>query len=265
MWIAFLAANRIALPANIRGSPAGENMIPKPPLIKAFSRIAPRYEQVVDGELQRFWGWGYHGFIDTLLDHTPLTPGDVILDVATGTAVIPAKLASRFPNQLTLHGLDITLAMLHQAQKHLAALPSPPAVKLVCASAMAMPYFPQVFDLALCALATHHMDIHQLLAEIHRTLKPEGCLVIGDVGGSPFWRLPLVQPLLRLLGFFYFLIVEDKDRAFAESDAVPNVHSPEEWLLLLENAGFHPIQLTRLPSKHRWIPQPVILIARKQL
>ena len=61
-------------------------------IIDAFSEMAPKYELVVDSELNRFWGWSYNGFVNLLLASTPVQQQDIILDVATGTGVIPYRL-----------------------------------------------------------------------------------------------------------------------------------------------------------------------------
>ena len=39
---------------------------------KAFTELAPRYEAVVDGELNTFWGWSYQDFVDQLVDRTEI-------------------------------------------------------------------------------------------------------------------------------------------------------------------------------------------------
>lgn len=84
---------------------------------EAFTELAPRYENVVDHELMTFWGWSYQDFIDRLLEQTTLEPGQKLLDIATGTAVIPRKLADRGFDQNQIIGLDITEAMLHRGIK----------------------------------------------------------------------------------------------------------------------------------------------------
>jgi ubiquinone/menaquinone biosynthesis C-methylase UbiE len=47
---------------------------------------------------------------------TPLKPGDVILDVATGTGLIPRKIQRSGKQSPPTHGLDIILAMLEKAR-----------------------------------------------------------------------------------------------------------------------------------------------------
>ena len=152
-------------------------------LVEAFSEMAPRYEQVVDSELKRFWGWSYSGFVNILLASIPLKPNDVILDVATGTGVIPSLLYKAGLPGNHIHGLDITLSMLKHAKKRLADQNGHVNQNLVCASAMEMPYANASFTKITCGLATHHMDVKQLISESYRVLQNGGLLTIADVGG----------------------------------------------------------------------------------
>ncbi len=232
-------------------------------IIETFTELAPRYEEVVDAELGRFWGWSYTGFVDQLIQATPLPEGGRMLDLATGTGVIPIKVATESSGQSRIHGLDITMSMLGRAKKKLVAGKIQEQVDLVCASAMEVPYASGAFELVTCALATHHMDVKMLLSESWRILREDGMLSIADVGGSNLWELPVVKFVLRIAAFVYFLFKENINRAWAEAGAVSNVRSGEEWFELLVEAGFRDIKITKLKSKHRWIPEPLVIQAIK--
>ena len=239
----------------------------------AFTSMAPRYEQKVDKELKRFWGWGYTDFVDHVLAITPFRDGDAVLDVATGTAVIPLKLIRSETVWGEIVGLDITHAMLKKAGKKIDAAgeasrgvdcPRPSSlIRLTCASAMAMPYHPGHFDVVLCALAAHHLDVPVALAEMARVLKPGGRLTIADVIGSALWRLPVIQFLIRTATFVLFLPQEGLARAQAEASALSNVYTGKEWEQSLAEAGFDKIKITSLPTSHSWLPSPLIIQAQK--
>jgi demethylmenaquinone methyltransferase/2-methoxy-6-polyprenyl-1,4-benzoquinol methylase len=231
-------------------------------IIETFTELAPRYEEVVNAELNRFWGWSYAGFVDQLIQMTPLSPGTRMLDIATGTGVIPIKLITDGFSSL-IHGLDITRSMLVRAQKKLVAREIQDQVCLVCASAMDIPYAGESFDRVTCALATHHMDVKRLLSETYRILDMGGMLSIADVGGSSLWKSPAVKFVLKIAAFLYFLLKENIHRAWAEAGAVSNVRSKEEWFVLLLDAGFQGIKITKLRSKRRWIPEPLVIRAIK--
>ena len=239
-------------------------MSEKENIIETFTELAPRYEEVVDSELQQFWGWSYTGFVNQLIQMTPIPQRGRMLDIATGTGVIPIKVATERLGKSRIHGLDITISMLTRAQKKLTERNIRDKVDLVCASGMDVPYANGSFDLVTCALATHHMDVKLLLSEIHRILADGGILSIADVGGSNLWKSPIVKFFLRILAFHYFLLKENINRAWAESDAISNVRSKEEWFDLLVQIGYKEISIVKLRSKHFWIPEPLVINALKK-
>jgi len=130
-----------------------------------------------------------------MLDMTPFHDGDAVLDVATGTAVIPLKLARKGTAWREIVGLDITLAMLKKARQKVEAAGFADSrgndrrrstvIRLTCASAMAMPYRNGHFDIITCALAAHHLDVPVVMAEMARLLKPGGRITIADVLEHP--------------------------------------------------------------------------------
>ncbi|MEJ2513096.1 MAG: hypothetical protein P8Y72_16045 [Anaerolineales bacterium] len=63
-------------------------------IIDTFEELSPRYEEVVDAELNLFWGFRYNEFVDTLLKMTTIREQDRVLDIATGTGVIPTKIST---------------------------------------------------------------------------------------------------------------------------------------------------------------------------
>ena len=101
------------------------------------------------------------GGTQTILFHAARLLKDVppgtdirILDIATGSADIPNALldwGKRRELKLTIIGVDNQPAMLHMAQT------LAPGIPLVQADALRLPFPPKSFDLALCALAFHHL------------------------------------------------------------------------------------------------------------
>ena len=232
-------------------------------LIEAFTEMAPRYEKVVDSELRLFWGWSYDQFVTQILSQTPLKENDRILDIATGTGVIPMRILKTGNHNHSIHGLDITYAMLKHAKLRFSRAGFEQTPKFTCASAMEMPYRSQVYDTVLCGLATHHMDVPSLLSESYRVLKPGGQLSITDVGGSPLWRIPVIRFFVSTIAFVYFLFKENLDRAWAEATAVPNLRTSERWASALKGQGFEEITIKVLTSRFSWIPEPLAIRANK--
>jgi ubiquinone/menaquinone biosynthesis C-methylase UbiE len=236
---------------------------PEDNITAAFTEMAPRYEQTVDKELKAFWGWSYAAFIESLVREVHLEDGDRVLDIATGTAVIPLALAGCGKDGMRINGLDITPAMLVRARDKVVKKKLDSIISLVCATAMKLPYASSAFDGVVCGLATHHLDIDEMLREIHRVLIAGGSFTLGDVGGADYWNIPGFKVFLRILGFVYYLINENFKRAWAEAMAIPNVLTADEWRKKIIERGFHSVDIIKLKSKKFWAPDPIIIKAIK--
>ena len=226
---------------------------------KAFTELAPRYEAVVDGELNTFWGWRYQDFVNRLVDRTEILENQKILDIATGTLVIPRKILKKKIPGIHITGLDFTESMLRQGKKIISNSDFTSSISLTCADAMAIPFTEQAFDVVVMGLASHHMDIPVMLSEMKRVLKPGGLLSVIDAGTSPFWELPIMRGLIRVMAFVYFIIKENPTRAWAEAADVTNLRTPEGWRAELETAGFRSIEINKLSSKYHWLPKPLAI------
>ena len=161
-------------------------------VVEAFTELAPRYESVVNNELHKFWGWSYEGFIQYLIKNTLINPGDLLLDIATGTCVIPRAIMHTNPNCKVV-GVDITQAMLIHGKQKMGSELFGEKVFLTTGDAMQMPFESSSFDLVVCGLATHHMQVSEIRGEIYRILKENGRFSLSDVGGSKLWRSPLIN------------------------------------------------------------------------
>jgi ubiquinone/menaquinone biosynthesis C-methylase UbiE len=113
-----------------------------------------------------------------LLPHRPL----VILDVATGSADIPAAIASwahvrHVPVRVL--ALDINPDILDEARKVVAGLPE---ITLVRANAFALPFSDRSVDVVVNALTLHHFsfdDAASMLREINRVAR--GGFLVNDI------------------------------------------------------------------------------------
>ena len=224
---------------------------------EAFTELSSHYEEAVDGELNLFWGWSYQKFLEELVRQTIIQENQKILDIATGTLVIPRKILEQKVPGIKITGLDITESMLRHGQKKLSTEGLQSAIDLTCADAMALPYADGAFDVVVSGLASHHMDIPLMLSEMKRVLKPGGLLSIIDVGTSPLWEKKLFKGAARVFAFFYFLIKENSSRAWAEAAAVSNLRTPEGWENDLSIVGFTTIRIKKLKSKYKWAPEPL--------
>ena len=229
-------------------------------VIEAFSELAPSYAQTIDKELHQFWGVSYRSFVERLIKNADIKPGDKVLDVATGTAVIPMNIADAVGTNGKVVGLDITMAMLMYGKENLASRFPDNGVSLVCASAMTMPYASNFFDVVICCLGMHHMEARILLSEVERVLKPGGRLVMADVGATPFWRSTIGIIVLKLLMYGYG-ISQNSTRAQAEIDAFSNVRTMDEWSTLLIEMDFEKICINEAKARRPWYPSGLLMKA----
>jgi ubiquinone/menaquinone biosynthesis C-methylase UbiE len=230
-------------------------------IIKTFSEMAPRYEKLMDSELNRFWGINYHDFVSGLLDDIELLADETILDIATGTGYIPSYIDKNHNAYDRIFGLDITFDMLLNSGRNLDSKDMSKNIDFVCASAHAMPFQSKKMDHIICCLATHHMDIDLLLKNIQHCLKKGGTLHIADAGGSSKWKNRIIKTIIKILAFVYFFFIENLSRARAESAAVANIHTADEWKKLLEDNAFRKIEIIELKSRRFWAPNPLIMKA----
>ncbi|NOX60652.1 MAG: methyltransferase domain-containing protein [Chloroflexi bacterium] len=247
-------------------------------VIEAFTEMAPGYEETVDQELRLFWGVGYQEFIDRFLAMIDVNEGDVVLDIATGTGVIPRSLAPRMKGDGKIVGLDITPEMLSNARDKLRRLGVDGSIHLVCGSGMEMPLETDSFDVAICGLGTHHMNVPLLASEVKRVLKPGGRFIMADVRATDFWRTLPGRLLLRGLLLSYNWLVRraersgdgeinayglkmTRTRAQAELEAFNNVRTTGEWRTLLESLGFSSIETEEFAALRRIYPGGLILKA----
>jgi ubiquinone/menaquinone biosynthesis C-methylase UbiE len=229
------------------------------PVIAAFTELAPSYEATVDRELRQFWGLSYQAFVDQLVACIPVGPGDLVLDLATGTGVIPRRLAAAVGAGGCVVGLDLTVAMLARGRQHSKAA-GRNSIGLVCGSAMQLPFTEGLFDGVVCALGTHHMDVPCMLAEARRVLKDGGRLLVADVGASSFWRSSTGGVLLRALMVGYG-IRNSSARGKAEIDAFANVRTAGEWRALLVALGFLEIEIEERRARRPWFPSGLTILA----
>lgn len=232
-------------------------------IIDAFEELSPRYEQVVDSEIHKFWGWRYTNFVEKLLESLPTNTDGLILDVATGTGFIPRKLSERHASSCKIVGLDITFGMLINGKVKIKEMDAANKISLACGDAMSMPFKRDCFEVIICGLATHHMQISRLLSEMHRVLISGGKVIIADVSGSSYWRSPAIKWMIQIATFLYFLITTNLSRARAEASAIPNVYTKDEWLKLFTDLGYIETNISQLPAKRAWIPSPLLMRATK--
>lgn len=230
-------------------------------VLQAFSELAPEYEAAMDRELTQYLGIGYREFVEGLVAWADVKPDDRVLDVATGTAVIPRQIAASSEAHRRIVGLDITPAMLQQGRAALAAEGRFASISLVGGSGLALPFAPGSFDLVLCAFGTHHMDVPQMLQQMGRVLQAGGRIVIAEAGAPAYWRTMRGRILLKIL-LWAFGLTKSKARGQIEEDAFRHLYTPEEWRTLLSDAGFGEVRIRPSRGRRSWYPRVLTMSAR---
>lgn len=106
-----------------------------------------------------------------------IAPTDTVLDVACGTGEFERLILAENPTQ-SIVGVDISENMLAIAQQKLQAYPN---VSFQTATASALPFRDDSFDVIVSASSFHYFDDPKVaLTEMKRVLKPNGKVVILD-------------------------------------------------------------------------------------
>jgi len=209
-----------------------------------FDSVAPKYDLMNDlmsGGLHRLWK-RY-----TLTVANP-QPGQQVLDIAGGTGDLALAFAAKVgPTGRVVH-TDINEAMLREGRNRLLdkglVLPT-----LVC-DAEKLPFASDSFDFVSVAFGLRNMTHKELaLAEMHRTLKPGGKLLVLE-----FSRV--AKPLEKAYDWYSFnvlpklgqLVAKDEHsyRYLAESI---RMHPGQEALRqLMKSAGFGHVDVHNLSA-----------------
>ncbi|HET7419967.1 MAG TPA: methyltransferase domain-containing protein [Candidatus Dormibacteraeota bacterium] len=131
-----------------------------PDVRDSFRNVASRYARSA-----------YHASeaqLQEVVDLTRPRPGDLVLDVATGTGNTAFALAPRVRRVI---GLDLTREMLDEARR-VAAERQIHNVDWVIGDAARLPFAEETFDVYVVRAAPHHFpDVDGFLAEAYRVLK----------------------------------------------------------------------------------------------
>jgi ubiquinone/menaquinone biosynthesis C-methylase UbiE len=138
-------------------------------------------------------------YIDSTLgflkNYMQVTGDESILNVGCGTGELERLLLADHP-QLKLVGVDISAEMLAIARSKFL---DNPQVELINASAIALPFANQSFDLVVTASALHYFDNPVIaLGEMNRVLKPTGRLIVMD-WCRDYWYCQVLDLVLKLV------------------------------------------------------------------
>jgi demethylmenaquinone methyltransferase / 2-methoxy-6-polyprenyl-1,4-benzoquinol methylase len=144
-----------------------------------FDRIAGLYDRmntVMTAGLHRRWRRRAAELAD-------VTPGDRVLDVATGTGDLALELAARVAPDGEVVGIDFSQRMLELARaKAQAGGESHAGLRFECANALALPFGTNEYAAATVGFgARNFADLERGLAEMVRVVRPGGRVVVLEI------------------------------------------------------------------------------------
>lgn len=136
---------------------------------------------------QRFWVEAPHPFItrERLREALRPQPGETVLEIGPGTGYYTLAVASWLEPGGTLHIFDLQQEMLDHTMRRAQAA-GVANLEPRQGDARRLPYDDGTFDAAyLVAVLGEVPDQRAALRELRRVLKPDGCLVVGELLGDP--------------------------------------------------------------------------------
>jgi ubiquinone/menaquinone biosynthesis C-methylase UbiE len=107
------------------------------------------------------------------------------VDLGCGPAAIPLSVAGRLPD-LFIVGVDLSLPMLRRARQEARRRGLGHSLRLVCASAAALPFRGGCFDLVMCNSLLHHLARpEQVMKEAARVAAPRAAFFLRDLRRPP--------------------------------------------------------------------------------
>jgi ubiquinone/menaquinone biosynthesis C-methylase UbiE len=154
-----------------------------------YDTIADRYDAV--------WGPRFEAVARLVWQTVNPTRGASILDIGTGTGIVPRSLAGPATDLAIATGLDRSVGMLEVARSRM------PTLRAVAGDAVSLPFRDAAFDVATASfILSHLVEYPTGLAEVRRVLKPGGVLAItswaaGEDGPSQAWSRLLAGTVSR--------------------------------------------------------------------
>ncbi len=138
--------------------------------------VRKQYDQLA-AVYDLFWRRYIANTLSFLKSWAEISPLDIVLDVGCGTGEFERLLLAEY-SSLQIVGVDISEKMLAIAKQKCSIYPQ---VSFELASASALPFNSDSFDVIVSASSFHYFDDPlAALTEIKRVLKPDGKVVILD-------------------------------------------------------------------------------------
>ncbi len=180
-------------------------------------------------------------FVEALLAFQ-MGKGD-LLDLGTGPGDIPILLVERCP-EVQVRAIDLSEEMLKIARLQVAKAGLSRRIDFQLVDAKSLPFGDAFFDGVFSNTILHHVsDPVTFLREAYRVLKPKGRLLIRDL-----FR-PKDEKTLKKLVDLHAKTANERQRKLFR-DSLCAAYSPEELLLLCEEAGLPRPEMSEDTDRH---------------
>lgn len=129
------------------------------------------------------FSWNKIGWHRWFFEQLGSSPGLKILELGCGDAALWRRNADLIPETWSITLTDLSPGMLEEAKMSLGAHSG--RFKFLIADAQAIPYHDNEFDIVIANHMLYHvLDIDRAVSEMHRILKPGGCLYTSTMSKS---------------------------------------------------------------------------------
>ena len=207
---------------------------------RMFNQIAPTYDRV-----NRLMTFGLdQGWRKTVVAETHLKPGDIALDVATGTGDIALALAGQVGPTGRVVASDFAFDMMLPGLPKAAKAGLSQVVRFMAADAMNLPFADNSFDGVTTGFAMRNVvDIEKAFAEMNRVVKPGGKVVCLEVA-RPRWAVVRFGHQLyfnRIVPLIGKLISGNAEAYTYLPESAKNFPPPEKLKQIMERAGLEQV------------------------
>lgn len=201
-----------------------------------FNRIAPTYDKlnhIMSMNIDRRWRKRAMKLV------AGVAPREV-LDLATGTADLAIDLAQALP-EVRIVGVDLSTEMLNVGREKVARAGFSERVTLLEGDAEQLPLADGSVDAVTVAFGVRNFaDLPLCLREMHRVLRPGGCVVILELS-TP--QNPLVKALYEFYAFRFLPwiggLISKEQAAYRYLPAsIRAFHKPTTVVGMMQQAGF---------------------------
>ena len=218
-------------------NPKDNLILPKHESWEMFNAISPKYDLV-----NRLLTFGQDlSWRKRLGEHLPPQKGQIILDIATGTADVLITLLENYPAIRMGYGIDLAQKMLEIGRAKIEKRWLSKKIMLQTGDAQSLQFMNETFDCVTIAFGIRNLpDLHKALSEIYRVLKKGGRLLVLETAlpQNAILRsghLFFIRNIVPLIG----LIVARNYRAYRYlNQTIESFPYAENFCTILKERGF---------------------------